>query len=127
MLLLCSADMPARAIIANMKLFNGKHGCSTCEDPGDNKSGSSSLNRLWPFQEVNVVRTKQMAYTAITKTTEQKQAVCSCMHVCTYVYIIDSAVTTLTVDHSDFQALTVDFAIVYGRMPIDSTPSGRIP
>ena len=86
MLLLCSADMPARAIITNMKLFNGEHGCSTCEDPGDNKSGPSALNRLWPFQEVNVIRTKQMVYTAITKATEQKQAVCSCMYV--YIHIL---------------------------------------
>jgi len=77
---------PARAIITNMKLFNGEHGCSTCEDPGDNTRGSSALNRLWPFQEVNVIRTKQMVYTAITKATEQKQAVCSCMYV--YIHIL---------------------------------------
>ena len=67
MLLLCSADVPARAIISNMKLFNGEHGCSTCEDPGDNKSGSGPLNRVWPFQEVNVVRTKEMVYAAINR------------------------------------------------------------
>ena len=29
----------------------------------------------------------------------------------------------LTVDRADFRALTVDFAIIYGRMHSDSTPS----
>ena len=32
-LLLCSVDLPAKAIL-NMKQFNGQNGCSFCKDPG---------------------------------------------------------------------------------------------
>lgn len=41
MLLVCSTDLPARALIVNMKAFNGKHSCTTCEDPGE--EGSSQF------------------------------------------------------------------------------------
>lgn len=33
-LLMCSVDLPARCLCANMKQFNGKHGCVYCENPG---------------------------------------------------------------------------------------------
>ena len=33
-LLMCSVDLPARCLIANMKQFNGKYGCLYCENPG---------------------------------------------------------------------------------------------
>ena len=33
-LLMCSVDLPARAFVLNMKQFNGKYGCSQCEDEG---------------------------------------------------------------------------------------------
>ena len=34
MLLLSSLDLPARAIITNMKQFNGEHSCIYCEQEG---------------------------------------------------------------------------------------------
>ena len=33
-LLMCLVDLPARASVLNMKQFNGKFGCSQCEDEG---------------------------------------------------------------------------------------------
>ena len=33
-LLICSVDLPARSMCANMKQFNGKYGCIYCENPG---------------------------------------------------------------------------------------------
>lgn len=31
-LLMCTLDLPAKAIVMNMKQFNGKRGCTYCED-----------------------------------------------------------------------------------------------
>ena len=33
-LLMCSVDLPARCLCANMKQFNGKYGCVYCLNPG---------------------------------------------------------------------------------------------
>ena len=38
--LLCSVDLPARASVLNMKQFNGKYGCSQCEDEGQPRASS---------------------------------------------------------------------------------------
>ena len=40
-LLLSSADLPAKSLMANMKQFNGEKGCSVCEDKG------KTLSRSW--------------------------------------------------------------------------------
>ena len=53
--MLCSADMPARALISNMKAFNGSHACSTCEDEGTTVPGNK-LHRIWPFSDSNALR-----------------------------------------------------------------------
>ena len=42
MLLLFTADLPARAAVMNMKNFNGEYACSTCEDK-DNTRGNTPL------------------------------------------------------------------------------------
>lgn len=46
MILLCSVDLPAKAIVANSKQYNGKHGCNTCEDEGVKGPGPA---RYWPY------------------------------------------------------------------------------
>ena len=46
-LLLGSMDLPARAIVANMKHFNGKYGCLYCLNAGQTAPGNH-LHRFWP-------------------------------------------------------------------------------
>lgn len=55
-LLLCSVDLIAKASILNMKQFNGKHGCSYCEDEGKSRA-SSHLHRNWPYSSTTTPRT----------------------------------------------------------------------
>ena len=40
-LLMCSVDLPARALVLNMKQFNGRYGCCYCEDKGVLRSTSA--------------------------------------------------------------------------------------
>ena len=54
-LTLCSVDLPARAILMNMKQWNGMHGCLYCEDSGTTVDGDH-LHRYWPQQESTVAR-----------------------------------------------------------------------
>ena len=51
-----SVDLPARAIVTNMKQFNGRHGCLCCEDEGTT-IGSDHLHRYWPYQTNALPRT----------------------------------------------------------------------
>lgn len=53
-----SCDLPARAIVLNMRQFNGKHGCHLCEDPGENSPVNPML-RWWPFNGDAVLRSKE--------------------------------------------------------------------
>lgn len=55
-LLMASLDLPARAIVANMKQFNGKFGCSVCLDEGKSRPGQAML-RYFPFKELVQLRT----------------------------------------------------------------------
>lgn len=57
MLLLCSVDLPARALVSNMKLFNGEYSCCTCKDKGDNTVGASAGVRYWPYRSSCILRT----------------------------------------------------------------------
>lgn len=54
-LLSCSVDLPARAMIMNMKQFNGMYGCVYCEDQGT-VVGSDHLHRYWPQQTASIPR-----------------------------------------------------------------------
>ena len=72
--MLCSADMPARALISNMKAFNGSHACSTCEDEGMTVPGNK-LHRIWPFSDSNVLRTQDRVYSAILTSVQHGQSV----------------------------------------------------
>ena len=56
-LLKCSADLPARSSITNMKNFNGLYGCLYCTNPGTTDP-SAPLHRFWPRQ-LSTLRTKQ--------------------------------------------------------------------
>lgn len=56
-LLLCSVDLPARAIVTNMKQWNGLHGCLYCEDQGV-ILGTDHLHRFWPQQNSSILRSR---------------------------------------------------------------------
>ena len=70
MLLLFTSDLPARAIVCNMKLFSGEYGCSTCTDKGDNTRGGSPLLRLWPYSSHIAIRSERSVFDAFTHATE---------------------------------------------------------
>ena len=46
-LLICSVDLPAHCLCANMKQFNGKYGCVYCKNPGVPRDGMPMV-RDWP-------------------------------------------------------------------------------
>ena len=50
-LLMTSVDLPARAIVLNMKNFNGSHGCCYCLHSGET-TPPAYLLRFWPLREV---------------------------------------------------------------------------
>ena len=58
MLVLCCVDLPAQALVLNMKSFNGKFACALCEDPGVPRA-SCHMHRNWPFTSNNTDRTSQ--------------------------------------------------------------------
>lgn len=72
---------PAKAIVINMKQYNGKYGCSSCEDEGVPRS-SSHLHRNWPYSNSSTLRTHSgiIAYA--------KEALCKNDSVSLYVYIL---------------------------------------
>ena len=47
-MLLCCVDLPARALVLNMKQYNGKFGCSFCEDEGKTLP-NYPLHRFWLY------------------------------------------------------------------------------
>lgn len=65
-----SCDLPARALVLNMRQFNGLHGCHLCEDKGKTAEGKP-LFRWWPPNNEQTLRTKQsLTDDAIKATTE---------------------------------------------------------
>lgn len=57
-IIVMSCDLPARALVLNMKQFNGQHGCHLCEDEGCT-TATNRLFRWWPYQSTSVLRTKE--------------------------------------------------------------------
>ena len=55
-LLLATADLPAKAMMLNMKQYNGKYGCSNCDYEGVPRS-SAKMIRDWPYCCDYVTRT----------------------------------------------------------------------
>ena len=53
---MCSVDLPANAIVLDTKQFNGKHGCSYCEDEGVARS-TTHLHRNWSYSSSSRART----------------------------------------------------------------------
>lgn len=75
LLLLCSIDLPAKAILCNMSQFNGENWCSTCEDSGDNTVTATHMHRVWPYSLSNTLTTTVNVHSAIKSAVEKKQVV----------------------------------------------------
>lgn len=56
-LMAASLDLPARALVSNMKQFNGKQACCICLDEGETSPGNT-LHRFYPLKEDSIKRTK---------------------------------------------------------------------
>lgn len=54
-LLAVALDLPARAMVLNMKQFNGKFGCCYCEDEGANPPNQPTL-RYYPYDSASIPR-----------------------------------------------------------------------
>ena len=54
-LLMTTLDLPAKALVLNMKQFNGEFGCSYCEDRGEPRP-TTHLHRNWPYTETGTQR-----------------------------------------------------------------------
>ena len=52
-----SCDLPARAMVLNMRQFNGQHGCHLCDSAGENSTEHPML-RWWPYNSESTNRTK---------------------------------------------------------------------
>ncbi|CAG2186711.1 unnamed protein product [Mytilus edulis] len=65
-LMLVSVDLPARALVLNMKQFNGKYGCSICLDEGESPAGQPML-RFYPYKDTSTPRTHQSMLTDARK------------------------------------------------------------
>lgn len=55
-LIMCSVDLPARAMVLNTKQWNGAYGCAYCEDEGT-CVGGDHLHRYWPQIDPSIART----------------------------------------------------------------------
>ena len=55
-MLMCSLDLPAKAIVLNSKQFNGLYGCTYCEDEGVTRA-NTHLHRDWPYSQHCTART----------------------------------------------------------------------
>ena len=70
-LLTCSVDLPARAMITNMKQWNGANGCLYCEEEGTT-IGCDHLHRYWPYKDAtlrtrtSLLHNAEMAITTAT-------------------------------------------------------------
>ena len=71
--MLCSTDLPARALVANMKAYNGNYSCTTCDESG--QVGSSPLHRIWPFVAEDTTRSNASALKAVCDAVQQQTSV----------------------------------------------------
>ena len=65
--------LPARALVANMKAYNGKYSCTSCEDSGE--EGSNPLHRVWPFNAESTTRNKATVMKAVCDAVQQQTSV----------------------------------------------------
>lgn len=73
-LLAVCLDLPAKALVANMKQFNGKFGCIACFDEGQSNP-RTPMHRYYPFNEMNQQRTHLSILQDIRKVVRNGQAV----------------------------------------------------
>lgn len=82
-----SCDLPARAMVLNMKQFNGRSGCHLCEDEGAT-SESNRLFRWWPFSSSPMLRTREsLISNAVYASTHNEAVSCNliatlCIYIC---------------------------------------------
>ena len=76
MLLTTAVDLPARAILMNMKLFNGKYACVYCEHEGVTEDGNH-LHRFWPHRTAPS-RSHQSILSNAVEATTTSDVVCTC-------------------------------------------------
>lgn len=69
-LLTTAVDLPARALLLNMKQFNGKHGCCFCEAEGTTRN-DDWLHRYWPPATATLRTHASIMQNAISATQER--------------------------------------------------------
>lgn len=85
MLLTCAFDLPARALVLDMKQFNGKYACVYCEDEGQTPPGDH-LHRFWPHNPHNQRRTHESLLQNATEATLQHDTVCASACLCVWLF-----------------------------------------
>ena len=75
-LLMCTLDLPAKAIVLNVKQFNGEYGCTYCEDKGETRA-TSHLHRNWPYSTCSTTRTHDSILQSARESLETKAPVCT--------------------------------------------------
>lgn len=81
-LLMCSVDLPARSLWANMKQFNRQYGCIYCENPGTPRLSCPSARDWLPGS--HNLRTHQSIIQNAKEATESREAVyANVMYDCT--------------------------------------------
>ena len=78
MLLVATADLPAKACMLNMKQYNGKYGCSACEMEGVSRQ-NNHLHRDWPYKDSVALRT-HLSLMENARAAVEKDDVASVMH-----------------------------------------------
>ena len=73
-LFVCCADLPARAMLTNMKQWNGQFGCLYCEDEGTTL-GTDHLHRYWPSHVSSTLRTHASILMNAEDATKEAKAV----------------------------------------------------
>ena len=77
-LLICTVDLPARAMVCNMKQYNVEYSCCTCLEMRDNIVTSNKLVRYWPYNESYVIWICDTVAAAYAKATFNWVPVCFC-------------------------------------------------
>ena len=89
MMLTCSVDLPARALVCNMKSNNGAHLCPTCLDSGGNTVGASPMHRYWPFNLHCEIRALAGVQRAFKEASTSGTAVSTCIIAQNHVFFYD--------------------------------------
>ena len=75
MLLMTALDPPARALVFNMKQFNGRFGSLFCYSEGTSKA-ANPLHRFWPPSDATAMRTHQSMIQNAQEVSSSVTAVC---------------------------------------------------